>query len=378
VTVDVGAAAPYLTAAMRMPDETTPRLIRHADAGLNAEARTHDLNDPITPADRVFIRSNGATHGVDLDPARWTLRVDGEVERALAFSVIDLQTSFDTVSVSTVMECAGNGRAMFSPRTDGIQWGHGAVACLTFEGVRVGDVLRAAGLRPSAVYTGHISPDVTASGAPALSRGLPIAKALAPETLIAFRMNGEPLPAMNGGPLRVVAPGFPGSAWQKWLSRIWVRDREHDGARMTGLDYRLPRTALTPGASYDAAGFEIITQMPPRALITSHAQGQRIDRSDSVMLEGWAWGHGTPVAQVDVMLDEAAWVEAELGPEPTSPYAWRRFRAKVRLPSRGAPQVVAMARATLANGQAQPLESAMWNPKGYCNNACQRLVLSLD
>lgn len=353
-------------------DWTKPGLRTHDDPAFNGEPPLTWLDPPLTPLDALFVRNNGALDGVDLAAERWRLTIDGEVERPFTILLPDLLRDFSRAEITTVMECAGNGRSLFASMTDGLPWGLGAVGCLRFEGVRLADLLARAGVKPSAVYVGHESPDRTAAGKPALSRGLPIAKALAPETLVAFRMNRAPLPVLHGGPLRIVAPGYPGSAWQKWLSRIWVRDREHDGARMSGLDYRLPRRPIWPGETPDPADFAVITQMPPRALVTSHAPGTTVAAGVEFVLAGWAWGHGRAVASVEVSLDAgASWMKAVLGPEQGR-WSWRRFQARFSPP---AGPFTAMPRATLADGETQPLEAA-WNPKGYCNNACQRLTLT--
>ncbi len=352
---------------------TKPGLVTHEDPAYNAEPPVHGLDAPLTPLSRLFVRNNGAIQDIDLAPERWRLTIDGEVERPFVLTAAELERAFPIARVTSVLECAGNGRSLYADKTDGLPWGLGAVGCLVFEGVRLADILARARVKPSAVYLGHESPDRTAAGKPALSRGLPIAKALAPETLVAFRVNGEPLPALHGGPLRIVAPGFPGSAWQKWLTRIWVRDREHDGARMTGLDYRLPRRPVRPGETPDPADFAVIEGMPPRALITSHPAGSIVAAGAETLLGGWAWGHGRAVASVGVSLDGGdRWIEAALAPEPDERFAWRRFEARIMAP---AGSFTILARATLADGETQPLE-AMWNPKGYCNNACQRLPLS--
>lgn len=351
---------------------TKPGLVTHEDPAYNAEPPVHGLDAPLTPLSRLFVRNNGAIQDIDLAPERWRLTIDGEVERPFALTAAELERAFPIARVTSVLECAGNGRSLYADKTDGLPWGLGAVGCLAFEGVRLADILARAGVKPAAVYLGHESPDRTAAGKPALSRGLPIAKALAPETLVAFRVNGEPLPALHGGPLRIVAPGFPGSAWQKWLTRIWVRDREHDGARMTGLDYRLPRRPLRPGETPDPADFAVIEGMPPRALITSHAAGSTVAAGAKTLLGGWVWGHGRAVASVGFSLDGGrSWSDAALGPERDGPFAWRRFEARITTPM--GPFTI-LARATLADGETQPLE-AVWNPKGYCNNACQRLPL---
>lgn len=350
-----------------------PGLLTHEDPAYNAEPPVHHLDPPITPLASVFVRNNGLVPEADLAPERWTLSVDGEVERPFRIGAAALADAFPRAALTTVMECAGNGRSLFGTPTEGLPWRLGAVACLRFEGVRLADLLARAGVKASALYIGHESPDRTPAGKPALSRGLPIGKALSPETLVATHVNGEPLPALHGGPLRIVAPGFPGSAWQKWLDRLWVRDREHDGARMTGLDYRLPRVPVQPGETPDPALFDVITHMPPRALITSHAEGATVPAGADATLGGWAWGHGRDVAAVDVSLDGGrSWIAAALGEAPETAWGWRRFTVSAPAP-RGSFE--AIPRAKLADGEAQPLDAAAWNPKGYLNNGCQRLRL---
>jgi DMSO/TMAO reductase YedYZ molybdopterin-dependent catalytic subunit len=206
---------------------------------------------------------------------------------------------------------------------------------------------------------------------PALSRGLPIAKAIAPETLLAFAMNGQPLPLLHGGPLRVVAPGYPGSAWQKWLAAIVVRDREHDGEKMRGLDYRLPRV---PDAGTDPALYDVITDMPVKSLIASPGEGARLPAGETVKVAGQAWsGHGR-VTRLEVSGDGGAnWTEARLG-EAGGRFGWRGFEARLELP---AGSHVLMARAHDDRGQVQPLEPPGWNPKGYCNNQAQRVAVTV-
>ncbi|MBX6425168.1 MAG: sulfite oxidase [Variibacter sp.] len=354
--------------------ETKPRLLVIDDAALNAEARPEHLDAPITPIDAFFVRNNGLLP--DVAPAQtdaWTLTIDGEVERPQRWTLAELKQQFEVVSVTAVLECAGNGRSGFDPPTDGLQWANGAVACGRWEGVRLADVLAASAPKPSAVYTGHYSPDVMAdgSGRPALSRGLPLAKAMAPETLLAFSLNGEPLPTLHGGPLRIVAPGYPGSAWQKWLSRIAIRDREHDGEKMTGTNYRLPRSPLAPGAPINPADFVVITDMPVKSLITFPAEGFVAPAGRPLEVRGFAWSGHTPVASVAVSIDGGAtWTEAALE-SAVDRFAWRRFRIALRPQTQG--PVTIAARATDAVGRSQPLGSAPWNPRGYCNNGVHRV-----
>jgi DMSO/TMAO reductase YedYZ molybdopterin-dependent catalytic subunit len=241
-----------------------PDLVIHDTPELNAETPAHLLDDDITPTRLLFARNTGAMPVLsEAKVAGWTLHIDGLVRHPRTWTVAALQREFETVTETSVMECAGNGRAFFAEPVRLVQWRHGAVGCVQWSGVRLGDLLQRCELLPQAVYTGHHSPDLYLDGSgPALSRGLPIDKALAPETLVAFALNGEPLPLLHGGPLRLVVPGYPGASFQKWLTRIEVRDREHDGERMRDGHYRMPRQPVRPGEPCDNSDFEIITDIP--------------------------------------------------------------------------------------------------------------------
>jgi sulfite oxidase len=349
-----------------------PGLYIHDEEVLNAEPALSMLGDDITPIDAFFIRNNGTlpeTGAVE----DWRLTIDGEVERPTVWSIAELRARFEVVTLTAVLECAGNGRSQFSPATDGLAWRLGAVGCARWTGVRLKDVLDHAGVKPSAVYTGHYAPDRSYSNAakPALSRGLPIAKALSPETLIAFEMNGEPLPALHGGPLRIVAPGYPGSAWQKWLDRISLRDREHDGEKMGGTDYRMPRRPVPPGEALDPAEFEVIIDMPVKSLISSPVPGFTMAVGETLAVEGFAWSGAIPLAGVRVSGDGGeSWREVELA-AGESEFAWRRFRTEFVIDQPG--PVAVMAQAYDVAGNVQPID-AVWNPRGYCNNQVQRVT----
>jgi DMSO/TMAO reductase YedYZ molybdopterin-dependent catalytic subunit len=337
------------------------------DHPFNAEALAHALDQPLTPVGHFFVRNNGVLPDT-VDFQNWTFAIDGEVERPKTWSLDALKTGFERTSVTAVLECAGNGRARFAPPTPGLQWTNGAVGCARWTGVRLGDVLRACGIKDTAVYTAHFSPDtqVNKPESAALSRGLPVERAVAPETLLAFEMNGRPLPREHGGPLRVIAPGFPGSAWQKWIERIWVRDREHDGAKMTGTDYRLPQHPVSPGGRIDPTDFKVITEMPVKSLITSPADGFVIPAAAPVEIRGFAWTGQGDVSSVAVSIDGGgSWHDATLEPAEGR-YAWHRFTMTVR-PER-AGRLTVLARASDSSGRTQPLAGTTWNPNGYCNN----------
>jgi DMSO/TMAO reductase YedYZ molybdopterin-dependent catalytic subunit len=340
---------------------------------LNAETPPHLLDDDITPLPFLFARNTGQMPvftSAALDS--WTLTIDGCVRTPRSWTIVALKERFTPVSQIAVMECAGNGRAFFREPTIAALWHHGAVGCVRWTGVRLAELLRQCDPLPNATYTGHYSPDVKldASG-PALSRGVPIEKAFAPETLIAYAINGEPIPPLHGGPLRIVVPGYPGSAWQKWLTRIAIRDREHDGERMLDFHYRLPRTPVRPGEPLDHAQFDVITDMPVRSLITFPREGFRARMGHPLAVRGHAWSGHVAVDRVELSIDGGrSWKAAKLGPLPDR-FAWRRFEATFDAPHPGAIEIIA--RATDAEGHPQPLDSVHWNPRGYCNNCVHRL-----
>ena len=343
---------------------------------LNAETPAHLLDDDITPVGLLFARNTGTMPvPTASDIAAWTLAIDGCVRTPRRWTVSELRRQFETVTRTAVLECAGNGRAFFPEPAGTVLWQHGAAGCVAWTGVRLGDLLRACEPAPDAVYTGHHSPDMRLDGrGPALSRGLPIAKALAPETLVAWAINGAPIPPLHGGPLRLVAPGFPGSASQKWITRVEVRDHEHDGERMLNLHYRLPRVPvrpLAPGERYDDSVFEVITDVPMRAVVTAPHDGFAAPAGAQLVVRGHAWSGHTPLAKVELSVDGGkSWQVTELGPLPDA-FAWRRFTATLAPPSAGPIEIIA--RASDVAGRSQPLESAAWNPKGYCNNTVHRV-----
>ncbi len=138
---------------------TKPGLLTHEDPAYNAEPPVHRLDTALTPIERLFVRNNGRLDGVDLAPERWRLTIDGEVERPFSLMAAELERDFPIARVTSVLECAGNGRSLYAEKTDGLPWGLGAVGCLVFEGVRLADILARAGVKPAAVYLGHESPD---------------------------------------------------------------------------------------------------------------------------------------------------------------------------------------------------------------------------
>ena len=343
---------------------------------LNAETPAHLLDDEVTPTARHFIRNNGIAPE-EMDPETWRLRIDGLVHRPMDLSIEDLRRRFEVVTRRLTIECGGNGRAFFKPRVGGNQWTLGAVACSEWTGVRLADVLKAAGVKDNVVYTAHVGADTHVSGKKgnlSLSRGIPIEKAMDPGNLIAFGMNGGPLHPMNGAPLRLVIPGWAGSCSQKWLTRVWLRDVVHDGAKMTGSSYRVPEYPVEPGEKVPDSAMAIIAAMPVKSLITTPGAGSSIT-GRRLSVAGHAWAGDNEVARVDVSIDfGASWQRAELA-RPANRYAWQRWSTSLEFPRRGYYEI--WARATDDRGHSQPF-AVPWNPKGYLNNSVHRISVRVS
>ena len=344
---------------------------------LVAETPEHLLDDDTTPIAKFFIRNNGQIPDEAKAPDAWKLTVDGEVDNKLELTLGELKQRFKPVSYRMVLECGGNGRSFFTPQASGNQWTNGGAGSAEWTGVPLSDLLKAAGLKASAVYTAHYGADLHLSGdasKPTLSRGVPIKKAMDQHSLIVFAMNGQPLPTIHGGPLRLVIPGWPGSASHKWLSRIWIRDKEHDGPGMTGTSYRVAIKPIVPGAKSDSSNFKILESMPVRSIITSPSNGTKLAAGTrQVALRGASWAGDLEVGRVDLSTDfGATWHAAQLA-KGKNRYDWQRWTATLKLPSDGYYEV--WARATDSQGMMQPHIAGTWNPSGYGGNPMHRIAV---
>jgi sulfite oxidase len=347
------------------------------DRPLNAETPAHLLDDPVTPASRLFVRNNGLPPRPDATP--WTLRVGGEAcARPRTFSLAELRRDFPSHTYQLQLECGGNGRSEFRPRVPGNQWTTGAVGCPRWTGVRVRDVLEACGVTDAAVYVAYVGADRHLSGDPTkqpISRGVPMAKALEDESLLAFAMNDAPIPPVHGAPLRLVCGGWPGSVSGKWVTELLIRDRVHDGAKMTGSSYRVPCRPVAPGTVVPDEDLCIIESMPVKSLVTHPRSGTHLRADEPFEVRGHAWAGDRSVARVEVSTDfGATWTRAALEP-PVNRLAWQRWRARLRPGPPGYYEV--WARATDDAGVAQPMLVPGWNPKGYLNNAAHRIAVEV-
>ncbi|MFF9151463.1 molybdopterin-dependent oxidoreductase [Streptomyces sp. NPDC014846] len=329
--------------------------------GLPLEAMRYDITPPglhyvLTHYDIPYVPQAGA----------WRLTVDGRVSRPLDLSLADL-LSFPQVTRRVTLECAGNGRALLTPRPVSQPWLVEAVGTADWTGVPLRLLLEEAGAAPDAVDVVFTGADhgVERGVEQDYRRALPLAVAAGgdPEVLVATTMNGAPLPPQHGRPLRLIVPGWYGMAHVKWLRSVTVSDTPFDGFQQT-VAYRLRQTADDPG--------EPVTRIAPRALLVppgfpDFMSRARMVRPGPVTLEGRAWSGQAPVAAVQVSTDGGvSWEPADLEPAtPRNRWAWRSWRA-AWLATPGDRDLAA--RAVDADGRVQPL-GQRWNRGGFANNA---------
>jgi DMSO/TMAO reductase YedYZ molybdopterin-dependent catalytic subunit len=330
------------------------------------------FSEYITPIDRFFVRSHVNVPRVDASD--WRLKVDGEVAREFTLSMDDLRR-LPAVELVSVLECAGNGRAFYAPSVPGLQWTHGAVGNGRWRGVRLADVLQRAGVKPSARDVLFNGADVPIGSMPDFQRSIPAAKALDPDTLLAYEMNGEPLPEAHGFPLRVVVPGWAGDSWIKWVTSISVLNAEHQGFWMARA-YRHPGKPVPPGTSVPPENMQPVTSLRIKSVIAAPFNGAQILANAATTIRGVAWsGDAAPVAVVEVSVDGGrSWSEASMGRDRRTKFGWRRWEYGWK-PSREAYHSI-LARARDGAGNTQPLDQE-WNPSGYSWNVVPRVVVNV-
>ncbi|HML12027.1 MAG TPA: sulfite oxidase [Xanthobacteraceae bacterium] len=349
-------------------------LLRLSAQPLNYESPIAYLGAAITPAEAFFVRYN-LPEIPTIDAERWTLSVGGEGAQArAALSLADLR-SLPAVEVVAVCQCSGNGRRLFDPPVPGVAWGNGAVGCGRWKGARLKDVLDAVGMRNDALEVVFAGADKDASGrTPEFSKSLPLWKAREETTLLAYEMNGEPLPYLHGYPARLVVPGWTATYWVKHVASIAVATTPFRGHWMQST-YRVPLgtfPSVARFASQENAVDTPVTEMMVNALITGPHEGAAVKAQAPVEVYGVAWDGGHGISGVDVSIDGGrTWAAAALG-EMLGRFAFRPWRHAVRLEHKGRHAI--MARATNRIGQTQPAR-AIANPSGYHHNAVQRLTL---
>jgi sulfite oxidase len=345
-------------------------VIVHELEPFNAETGAAALAEgPLTATDAFYVRGHGAVP--EIDPAAWRLRVGGVGGRESDLSLVTLREAFREREVTATLQCAGNRRAgLIAIRNipGEAPWGPGATGTATWSGVALSDVLAVAGPLREAAHVGFEGADLCPEAMPAQRFGgsIPLDKACRREVLLAWAMNGEPLAPVHGAPLRVVVPGYIGARSVKWLERIEVRSKPWHGY-FQHVVYRLLPEDGTPGPG---AGMPL-GLVALNADVLSPADGDTVP-AGPVEVRGYAFAGGERhVARVDVSIDAgASWSQAQLLAD-LGPWAWRHWRSVVEL-APGEHEILVRAWDSSAATQPED-EAALWNPKGYVNNARPRI-----
>jgi sulfite oxidase len=345
-------------------------LVIYEEEPFNAETGRAALAEgPLTATDAFYVRGHGAVP--EIDPGAWRLHVHGLVERQLDLSLVTLREAFREREVTATLQCAGNRRAGLIAIRDipgEAPWGPGATGTATWTGVALADVLALAGPLREAAHVGFDGADFSAEPKPAERFGgsIPVEKACRPEVLLAWAMNGEPLPLVHGAPLRVVVPGYIGARSVKWLERIELRSGPWQGYFQHVVYRLLPQDeSPAPGAGMPLGLVALNSD------VLSPADGETV-AIGPLEVRGYAFAGGERhVARVDVSLDGgASWSQAELL-DDLGPWAWRHWRITVDL-APGEHEI--LVRAWDSSAATQPEDEAgLWNPKGYVNNARPRI-----
>ena len=337
------------------------------------ESLITSLDSPITPTERFYVRNHFSVVP-QIDAVAWRLKVDGLVRQPLELSFDELMSLPSRESVVT-LECAGNSRSYLTPQAEGIGFSHGAVSTARWRGVPLASVLERAGAAKDALEvvfhgadTGEEEEDgVVYSTELPYARSLPLATAMRPELLLAYEINGEPLTADHGFPLRLLVPRWYGMASVKWLTRIEVSDKPFDGF------FQRRRYVFIDEGIENQPARQPVTTLKVKSVITSPRHGEVIQPGGFV-IRGFAWSGEGEMASVDVTTDGGRnWSEAELL-GASDPYSWRAWEFPWTATDPG--HFIFMARATDSAGNRQP-KSVPWNFRGYANNGIHTLAVEV-
>ena len=361
-----------------MWDKRSDMIVRN-ESPFNAEPPAAVLAaGEITDVDSFFTRNHGPFP--DISPDQWRLTVDGLAEKPLTLTLDQLMGGFDAVSVVATLACAGNRRAELldvRPIPGKEPWAHGAISTAEWRGVRLADVLEAAGVsHQGGLHVAFAAPDLAQEARPVQSYGssIPLSKAMSPEVLLAWEMNGQPLPRIHGGPVRVVVPGYIGARSVKWVSAITVQPEPSENY-FQALDYRILPPEMDPDTVLPGAGISM-SALPLNCDILVPGDGAELP-AGRLTVRGWALaGDGRGIGRVDVSIDGGqTWQQAQLEPAANQ-WTWRMWSLAVDV--RPGP-VQVTARAWDDTGVTHPESAAsLWNPRGYANNAWSRVAVSVE
>jgi DMSO/TMAO reductase YedYZ molybdopterin-dependent catalytic subunit len=343
----------------------------------NFETPIADFADVITPNDRFFVR----WHFMNIptvNAAEWRLTVAGDgAAQEIALTLAELKAQFEPVEIVAVCQCAGNRRGLSDPHVPGVQWGYGAMGNARWKGARLKDVLARAGLRKEALevaFNGADTPPLDAT--PRFVKSLPVWKALDENTIVAYEMNGAPLPHWNGFPVRMVVPGWTATYWMKQLVNIRALTQPVN-SYWVNTAYRIPKgkfASVDRFVSQESDTTTPITEMVVNSLITNLAEGARFPVAAAVIVKGLAWDAGYGIRRVEVSVNEGrSWELAELGID-LGRFSFRPWQFTFTPAASG--RMAVMARATNAIGMTQT-EQLIFNAPGYHNNVVQKIGIEI-
>ncbi len=353
-------------------------LVRKSFRPPNFETPVNYFQEAFTPNNVFFVRYHVANIP-EVDGAAWKLKIGGDAAgKAIELTLDELKTQFEQVEINALCMCSGNRRGLFQPHVAGVQWGHGAMGNARWKGVRLKDVLAKAELKKEVLEIGL---DGTDSGvmdkSPDYVKSIPVWKALDENTLIAFEMNGEPLPHWNGYPVRLVVPGWTATYWMKHLTAINVSAKPVEGFWMK-QGYRIPKgkfPIVQRFVSQDTEANTPVTEMVVNSMFTNIIEGLQFAADTSIDARGVAWDGGFGIATVEVSIDNGqTWRRAELGKD-LGKFSWRQWSFRFRFDQPG--QYFLMARATNIIGTTQTFE-LIPNPAGYHHNVIQRIKVDVS
>lgn len=342
--------APFAPAALAVERH----MLQMGGYPLNAETPLELLTDYLTPNDLFFVRSHWIPRVPD--PKTWRLTVDKTV-----LSMGDLR-KLPRVESTCVLQCAGNGRGLHDPAMPGVQWRYGAVGNARWGGVRVRDVLARAGVKSGKKHLHLYGSDDPPGQVPPFHRSIEMEKAM-DDCILAYEMNGQPLPSAHGAPLRMVVPGWAGDHWMKWVVRMVASDEPMKGFFMDTA-YRWPLQPGAPGVAFQPEEMKPLTENAVKSNITTAPRTART--GVPVTLRGFAFSGAPGITRVEISADGGAtWGRAALDPRH-APHAWRLW--SYRWTPKRAGRATLFARATDSRGAVQP-RTAVWNQSGYLFNA---------
>ena len=365
-------AVPAQREMARFPEKTDLILLTDRPPQLETPIKYFQID--LTPNEAFFVRWHLAGIPFSVDTKTFRLAVHGQVNSELSLSLDDLKSQFEPVSIVAVNQCSGNSRSLFDPRVPGGQWGNGAVGNAKWTGVRLADLLQKAGVKDGAVdvsFQGLDRPVLPQT--PAFVKSLSYKKAMEPEVLVAYAMNDQPLPMLNGFPIRLVVPGWFATYWVKSLNDITVLADPFTGFWMAKA-YRIANNEHASESPTKLATDTVpINSMTVRSLIVFPEAGEHISFGQPYEIQGVAIDSGKGMNKVEVSVDGGGnWTEAKLDPE-IGKYSWRRFR--YRWTPAGPGTVRIMARATNAAGQTQ--ETSQWNRSGYARDVIEHVDVNV-